>query len=107
MVGGGERLQSRLKFEILFSKNLNLKILSTEEIEKGRVLMVAGEINDLKVIFINVYAPNNGSDRVEVFRKLQSALRKCDNDSCIIMGGDWNWNKFSFGQEQRGVSSTV
>lgn len=67
---------------ILFSKNLNLKILSTEEMEKGRVLMVAGEINDLKVIFINVYAPNNGSDRVEVFRKLQSALRKCDNDSC-------------------------
>jgi len=60
------------------------------EIEKGRVLMVAGEINDLKIIFINVYAPNNSSDRVEVFRKLQSALRNCDNDSCIIMGGDWN-----------------
>lgn len=47
--------------------------------------MVAGEINDFKCIFINVYAPNNGSDRVELFRKLQS-----DNDSCIIMGGDWN-----------------
>lgn len=73
---------------ILFSKSLNLKIVSTEEIEKCRVLMVIEEINELKIIFINVYAPNNGSDRVELFRKLQNAIRKCDNDSCIIMGGD-------------------
>ncbi len=76
---------------ILFSKHLDLNILSTIELEKGRILMVIVEIKELKFLFINVYAPNVGLQRIELFGRLKTEIIKhVDEGMCVIMGGDWN-----------------
>lgn len=76
---------------VLFSKHLDLKILSTIELEKDRVLMAVVEIKELKFLFINVHAPNIGLQWIELFGKLSNAIRKYDDGKlCAIMGGDWN-----------------
>lgn len=69
---------------------MDLNILSTIELEKGRVLIVKAEIKGIVCLFVNVYAPNKGPDRVELFKKLQDTLRQQNDDICVIMGGDWN-----------------
>jgi len=52
--------------------------------------MAIVEIKELTFLFINVYAPNIGSQRMELFEKLNCAIRKYDGKMCVIMGGDWN-----------------
>lgn len=52
---------------ILFSKKLNVNILSVDEIVKGRALLSKVEIEGITFVLINVYAPNNGLERVVFF----------------------------------------
>ncbi len=52
---------------ILFGKNINMTVVSTCEIEKGRALALQVEIMGLLFVFINIYAPNNGSERISFF----------------------------------------
>ncbi len=76
---------------IIFSKHLDLNILSTIELEKGRILMAIVDIKELKFLFINVYAPNVGLQRIELFGRLNTEIIKhVDEGMCVIMGGDWN-----------------
>ncbi len=76
---------------ILFSKHLDLNILSSIELEKGRILMAIVEIKELKFLFINVYAPNVGLQQIELFGRLKTEIIKhVDEGMCVIMGGDWN-----------------
>lgn len=76
---------------ILFSKSLALKIVTTIEIEKGRVLLVIAEIKSVKFLFINVYAPNIGLHREITFQKLNDAIKQYDDGNyCVVVGGDWN-----------------
>lgn len=60
---------------ILFSKSVDLKIVMTKEIEKGRVLLVLAEIESVKFLFVNVYAPNIGLNREITFQKLNDAIK--------------------------------
>lgn len=41
-------------------------------------------------VLINVYAPNIGLERLEVFMKLKNAIQKIGDQVCVIIGGDWN-----------------
>lgn len=75
---------------ILFSKEMNVNILVVEEIVKGRILLVKMEYEGSVFILINVYAPNNGPERVKYFLKLRNAIQKIDDNVCTIIGGDWN-----------------
>lgn len=75
---------------ILFSKEMNVNILAIEEIVKGRILMLNIEYEGSVFVLINVYAPNNGYERVSNFFKLRSAIQKIDDNVCTIIGGDWN-----------------
>ena len=74
---------------VLFSAGLNVKILSTEEIVKGRALAVRAEIESCIFVFVNVYAPNNGTDRAVLFNTLGNALAQYNQDH-IVASGDWN-----------------
>ena len=47
---------------ILFSPGLDVNVISTTEIVTGRALVVREEIQDISFCFINIYAPNQGSD---------------------------------------------
>ncbi len=61
---------------ILFKKGLNVDILYTEEIEKGRVLLVKIKYGKHVFVLVNVYAPNNGLESISVtFRSLEVARR--------------------------------
>lgn len=75
---------------ILFSNKLTVDIKGVEEVENGRILCVNVEIEGIKFLFINVYAPNIGVERVELFLKFKRYLLQCDKDLCIVMAGDWN-----------------
>ncbi len=75
---------------ILFSHGLQVNVISTTEIHKGRALAVRAEIQDVSFCFVNIYAPNQGPGRVELFQTLQGFLRQCDQGECVVTGGDWN-----------------
>lgn len=53
---------------ILFSPDLRVKVLKTEESVKGRLVLVKVVIDGVIFYFVNVYAPNVGHDRVSFFK---------------------------------------
>ncbi len=75
---------------ILFKKGLSVNILYTEEIVKGRVLLLKIEYGEHVFVLMNVYAPNNGLERIRVFDQLHKALQKFDDNIWLVLGGDWN-----------------
>lgn len=76
---------------ILFSKTINITTVSVNEIERGRVLAVQAIINGFVFVFINIYAPNTGAERIQIFKKLHEFLKQnCDENVWLILGGDWN-----------------
>lgn len=74
---------------VLFSKSLKVKILNCITIINGRGLMVNAEIEGLSYLFINVYSPNIGTERVEFFKNITESLKQSACDY-MILGGDWN-----------------
>ncbi|KAE9087011.1 hypothetical protein PF010_g19882 [Phytophthora fragariae] len=52
------------------------------------VVMVTGELDGKKLLFINIYAPVNGAVRVQFYRKLKKL--KIPEETEIICGGDFN-----------------
>ena len=75
---------------ILFSPGLIANIKSQTELVPGRVLVIRAEIEGFYFGFINVYAPNQGVDRIEAFKKIHSYLQQSNQNECVVMGGDWN-----------------
>jgi len=70
---------------ILFSKNINVNVLDVDEVVKGRVLLIHIEFKGTVFVLINVYAPNIGPERVEVFMKLKNAVQKIGDQVCVII----------------------
>ena len=68
----------------LISPGLDIKVTSTSEIMAGRAVAVKAEICGFIFCLINVYAPNQGPDRLALFQKLclhqtvQSGQGSCD-----------------------------
>lgn len=56
---------------------------------KGRLLIVRAEIEDSVFCFVNIYAPNNGIERIGFYTLLKDELLKYHQDH-IIIGGDFN-----------------
>lgn len=56
---------------IIFSNRLEVKILSTVELVRGRALLVMSELDDVKFSIINVYAPNVGADKLSFFEQVK------------------------------------
>lgn len=96
---------------ILFSSTVNANIISSTEVVQGRVLMVKAKIEEFIFNFINVYAPNQGSEREGLFNILKGKLSSIDREECIVLGGDWNCcTDFTIdrtGEEQHLQSSLV
>lgn len=51
----------------LFSKAFTPTALEVEHIVNGRCLLVKGRFDHFTVLFVNIYAPNNGEERKEFF----------------------------------------
>ncbi len=64
--------------------------VSIFEIVSGRLLRVDVVIHGIDFSFVNVYAPNIGSERVIFFEKLKTALSHISQDRTIVLAGDFN-----------------
>jgi len=55
------------------------------------VLLVIANIKSVKILFVNVYAPNIGWLREITYQKLNYAIKQhYDGNTCVVIGGDWN-----------------
>ena len=57
-----------------------LRLASYTEIVPGRLLAVRVEIQGISFILVNVYAPNQGLGRLDLFQKLSSFVQQCEQD---------------------------
>lgn len=55
---------------VFFSSRFNPISYTVEEVIKGRFLLIRAQFEKYTVVFINVYAPTRGSDRVAFFSEL-------------------------------------
>ncbi|KAK0148421.1 Transposon TX1 uncharacterized protein [Merluccius polli] len=74
----------------LIRPGLDIKVTSTSEIMAGRAVAVKAEIHGFIFCFINVYAPNQGPGRLDLFQKLSVFIKQCSQDEVLVMAGDWN-----------------
>ena len=93
--GGGQHVLSHgsnlsAGVAVLFSHSLNMKILSSTEIVAGRFLIIRVEIQNIIFNLINVYAQNQGPERITLLKLLKNKLGSVGQGECVIMVGDWN-----------------
>lgn len=76
---------------IMFSKDFLPISCVTEEIIAGRLLKIQAVFENVKMTFINVYAPNVGTERVAFLNTLNTVLCNCTvDDGYMFLGGDFN-----------------
>ena len=79
---------------ILFNTKFN--ILNSHLSDDSRILLVNLKMEDDIFTIINIYAPNNMSDRKAFFFKIQKWIDKfAMNDQKLIIGGDFNFTEDS------------
>ena len=72
---------------ILFQEKLDIKI-SNEIVDiNGRYIYITIEVDECKVNLLNVYAPNNGNERVRFFNNIKQIVKDKEE---LIIGGDFN-----------------
>ncbi len=71
---------------VLFSPTVNVKVLSKNEVEPGRFLIVKAEISHFKFLFVNIYAPNVGAERSLLFKKFENIVKE-EMKMCILLWG--------------------
>ncbi len=64
--------------------------LKSFEIVPGRILRVDVALGSAILSLFNVYAPNDGRERIIFFEKLSDALSHCPQNNIIMLGGDFN-----------------
>lgn len=96
---------------VLFAPGLSVKMCSSKEVCRGRLLVVKAEINNMGFVFINVYAPNTGRERGVLFGSLRQELSQVAPEETLVAGGDWNctmdFTKDRNGEEPHSVSVGV
>ena len=74
---------------ILFARSFVPFSFKVTEIIPGVLLKVQAEFENIKLVFLNVYAPTNGVDRVAFLNILDDVLKSCGDDF-MFLGGDFN-----------------
>ena len=76
---------------VLFKKDLPIEILDTHRSIDGRKILVNVKLNDNIFSLVNVYAPNNESNRLDFFKKLKLFIsHHCIDENNVIIAGDFN-----------------
>jgi exonuclease III len=73
---------------ILFRKGISFDTLSTHKSSDGRKLLVNISIDDHPITVMNVYAPNNQTDRCALFKRMQTWVSQHANtlENLILCG---------------------
>ena len=75
---------------ILFSNNFKPVSYNEEVVVEGRLLKVKTQYEDVKMVFINIYAPTKGTERLLFLDTLGEVISQCDSDEYLFLGGDFN-----------------
>jgi len=75
---------------VLFSKSFNPQAVECEEIIKGRLLKVRVIYENVQLVFISVYAPAFGKERLTFLENVNNVVRDCNDKEFLFVGGDWN-----------------
>ena len=75
---------------LLFSKNFVPQSYSFENIIEGRLLKVRAVFDKCVFVFMCVYAPSTGVDRMIFLDQLCNALKNCKKDEYLFLSGDFN-----------------
>ncbi|KAI4890838.1 hypothetical protein NFI96_003566 [Prochilodus magdalenae] len=73
---------------VLFNHRLALCNTPVRVLEQG-ILRISPQIRSTELLFVCVYAYNNGGERARLFLKLQTALQQVTGDPVVVMAGDW------------------
>ena len=71
----------------LFNEHADLKILSNEIYEDGRIISLTLEISNQNLQIINIYAPNAPAERKRFIKKINE---KIDETFVQVIAGDFN-----------------
>ncbi len=75
---------------ILFSRSFLLLSFDVEEIIPGVVIKVNAIFENIKLVLLNVYVPANGLERMTFLNSLDDAVKNCDENDFMFLGGDFN-----------------
>lgn len=75
---------------IHFSKCCTPVSYKVTEIAQGKLIVVQAVLEHLNVVFINVYAPTDGNERVRFLHEISAFLNTCNSDDFLFLAGDFN-----------------
>ena len=75
---------------VLLSQGFTPYSYSVDEILNGRLLKVTACFENNVFVFICVYAPTGGVDRMSFLDTLDTVIAGCGSDEFLILGGDFN-----------------
>ena len=79
---------------ILFSDKFDIHVINSHLSEDSRIILVNLKVEEETFSLLNIYAPNNMSDRKSFFFKVQKWIdRFAINEEKIIIGGDFNFTE--------------
>jgi len=75
---------------VLFAKHFTPVLFEVKQEVPGRLIAIRAQFKKISVVFINVYAPTNGPERVCFFNNLNGVLQNCNSDEYLFLCGDFN-----------------
>jgi len=75
---------------VLFQKHIKPISYEVEHIVEGQLLKVRVKFEKFVLVFVNIYAPVHGPERVYFIQKLSDALSSFEQEEYMFMGGDFN-----------------
>lgn len=75
---------------ILFAKKALPFSCEVKHVIPGRLLFIRVQFENFKAVFVNVYAPTSGSERVLFLKDVNVKLQNCSSDEVLFLGGDFN-----------------
>uniref|UniRef100_A0A8C2GHU4 DNA-directed RNA polymerases I, II, and III subunit RPABC2 n=1 Tax=Cyprinus carpio TaxID=7962 RepID=A0A8C2GHU4_CYPCA len=81
---------SRGGVAVLFATHFTPVSFEVKQEIAGRLIFVRAQFEKFNVVFINVYAPNSGNERVCFLNNLNEILQSCNSDEYVFLGGDFN-----------------
>lgn len=75
---------------ILFAKKALPFSCEVKHVIPCRLLFIRVQFENFKAVFVNVYAPTSGSERVLFLKDVNVKLQNCSSDEFLFWGGDFN-----------------
>ena len=75
---------------VLFSRDFNPVSVDVEDIMAGHILKINAEFERVKMVFVCVYAPSAGTERLIFLNILDGVIQRCSREEFLVIGGDFN-----------------